>query len=109
MVVKKLEEEVALLLLVTQDSARKLWVDKEGFLACCRVRSDEWVNGCDCIATDYASPVLAVIGLLDGCEIDQSSSPRINGALTGMDDLKAVKSLAKFWRQPPICLSLVGE
>jgi hypothetical protein len=65
-VVEEFEEEITLLLLVTDDAAAELWVDKKSLLASGGVGSNERVDGSNWVSADDASSVLAVVRLLDG-------------------------------------------
>lgn len=72
MVVQEVEEIVALLLLVADNTARELWVDEERLLAGHGMGAYERVNGCDRLAANDASAVSAVVGLLNSCMLFSS-------------------------------------
>lgn len=64
-VVEKFEQEITLLLFVSNDAAAELRVDEKSLLASGGVGSNKWVDGSHCISADDASSILAIVCLLD--------------------------------------------
>jgi hypothetical protein len=86
-VVEKVEKKVGLFFLVAYDATAELRVHEKRFLVCCRVRAHERMDGGYGIATNDAAAVLAVVSLLDSCDLSVSFNTFQIFMLTRMHDL----------------------